>query len=252
MRALLRNIALCASVALSPPAAWAHGDDDVHGAPAAVPAGANPYPLGDLAARFKVSFQPVGARKGSSAQIQTWTLARSADRITLIKGAIEEIWSRDAQGQIGLSRIFRDDRHVVDYSAGELKTLGVLPRWETIGTLFDEAAIRYLKPGGVTRLAGREVYRFSGKLGAERIELAWDAKSRLPARLVRTGPNGRVQFDLLQTQATAPAEWQPAGAESATFQRIDAADFGDMESNPFVRKAQAYDVRIGWRQAHTH
>jgi hypothetical protein len=230
------------------------GAHDEHGAAPAEPvsAAANPYPLADLNAQFKVFFKPPAANKTAAASVQTWTLSRRADRITFIKGAIEEIWTRDAHGGIGLSRIFRSDKAIVDYSPGELKTLGMQPRWETLGTLFDEAAIRMLMPRGVSTVAGREVYRFTGKLGAEQVDLAWDAKARLPVRLLRNGPTGRVSFELQATHEVAPSTWPIAGAGSDSFERIDAADFGDMESNPMVRKAYAYDVGLGWRTAHSH
>ena len=42
------------------------------------------------------------------------------------------------------------------------------------------------------------------------------------------------------------------GARSADYLRIDAADFGDMEYDPVVRKAEAIDIRAGWRSAHAH
>ena len=35
-----------------------------------------------------------------------------------------------------------------------------------------------------------------------------------------------------------------------TRARLDAADFGDMQDNPVVQRAQARDVRAGWRQLH--
>jgi hypothetical protein len=243
--------ALVGALAGGPVPAGAHED---HVAAPVEPASAavNPYPLADLSAQFKVSFRPAAANKASAASVQTWTLSRRADRITFVKGAIEEIWTRDARGGIGLSRIFRDDKAVADYSMGELKALGVQPRWETLGTLFDEAAIRMLMPRGVSTRAGREVYRFTGKLGAEQVDLSWDATARLPVRLVRSGPAGRVSFELQATHDAAPAAWPIAGAGIDSFERIDAADFGDMESNLFVRKAYAYDVGLGWRTAHAH
>ncbi|WP_309624744.1 hypothetical protein [Methylibium sp.] len=39
---------------------------------------------------------------------------------------------------------------------------------------------------------------------------------------------------------------------AADYLRIDAADFGDMEYDPIVRKAEAMDVKAGWRVAHRH
>jgi hypothetical protein len=256
---VVKGWALCGALvsalvgALAGGSAPAGAHEELEAAPAEpASAAVNPYPLTDLSAQFKVSFRPAAANKTSAASVQTWTLSRRADRITFVKGAVEEIWTRDARGGIGLTRVFRDDKAIADYSTGELKTLGLQPRWETLGTLFDEAAIRMLLPRGVSKVAGREVYRFTGKLGAEQVDLSWDAKARLPVRLVRSGPAGRVSFELQATHDAAPPAWPIAGAGTDLFERIDAADFGDMESNPFVRKAYAYDVGLGWRTAHAH
>ena len=36
------------------------------------------------------------------------------------------------------------------------------------------------------------------------------------------------------------------------FQRLDAADFGDMDDNPVVRQEEARDALAGWRKPHSH
>lgn len=43
---------------------------------------------------------------------------------------------------------------------------------------------------------------------------------------------------------------QPPKADD--YERLDAADLGDMDYDAFARKAEAYDVRLGWRQPHEH
>jgi hypothetical protein len=40
--------------------------------------------------------------------------------------------------------------------------------------------------------------------------------------------------------------------KSAHYLHIDAADFGDMDYDPVVRKAEALDTRLGWRASHKH
>ena len=52
---------------------------------------------------------------------------------------------------------------------------------------------------------------------------------------------------LAEHPSSGPALPDPAG-----YQRIDAADLGDMDQDPFARKAEAYDVKLGWRQAREH
>jgi hypothetical protein len=49
---------------------------------------------------------------------------------------------------------------------------------------------------------------------------------------------------------------QPPGAaglpDATNYERLDAADLGDMDHDAFARKAEAYDVKLGWRQTHEH
>ncbi len=235
------------AVAHSPDAAAPAPHDQA--APTAADTASN-APWQSLSARFRVSYLPVGQAKAPPPQ--TWLLTRSPEQIALTKGPIEDIWRRDGHGRIGLQRVFRDDRFLVDYFPGELQTLAVDVRWDTLATLFDERSIRMLLPRGMTRIAGRSVYRFTGQLGADKVELHWDAAARLPARLTRQGPKGGVRFELLEWHDVAPAAWPRAGDGVDSFQRLDAADFGDMENNPLVRKAEALDIRTGWRSAHAH
>ena len=77
------------------------------------------------------------------------------------------------------------------------------------------------------------------------------AGARLPVRLVRHSPTGQVLFERTALHRIAPADWPVAGAGTGNFQRLDAADFGDMQDNPVVQKAQAFDQRAGWRRAHS-
>ena len=74
--------------------------------------------------------------------------------------------------------------------------------------------------------------------------------AQLPVRLARSGRSGRVLFERTALHAEAPASWPQAGAGIDHFQRLDAADFGDMIYNPVVRKTQALDERAGWRRPH--
>ncbi len=59
-----------------------------------------------------------------------------------------------------------------------------------------------------------------------------------------------VRIELEQRAAAPLPGWLVGAAGAQGYARIDAADFGDMEYDPVVRKAEALDVRAGWRQAH--
>jgi hypothetical protein len=204
-----------------------------------VPA-ATPLPaLPEAAARYRVSFSAAG----QPTRVQHWTLTRSPSLVALHKGDTEELWRRDASG-VRLERIYRTERHVVEYAAGELRALGIEPDWQALGSLFDERRLQHLSLQ--RRATPRAHYR--GELNGERVDLEWDPMLHLPLRLTRRAKSAQVHFERLEAHAGVPAGWPEAGAGTTDFQRIDAADFGDMESNPFVRKVLAQDARAGWRK----
>ena len=197
-----------------------------------------------LAARFRVTL----ARPGRPVQRQTWQLTRSGTLITWLKGpATEDLWQRDRSG-IRLVRVMRSERHVIEYSAGELRTLEVAIDWPTLGSLFPAANLALLTPRGIQH--DGQPQRWAGRIGAEQVDLLWDPVAQLPVRLARQGPGGRVLFKRVALHASAPRDWPSAGADTDDFQRLDAADFGDMDYNPVVRRARAEDERAGWRQPH--
>lgn len=200
-----------------------------------------------LAAQFRVTLTPTG----QAAQQQRWQLTRSNTLITWLKGpGTEELWRRDSSG-IRLERVLRADRHVIDYSAGELRALAVAVDWAALATLFPAAQLGLLKARRAPA-AGAKTQHWAGRIGGEQVDLLWDPVAQLPLRLARTGANGRVLFERTALHAAAPADWPQAGAGSSDFQRLDAADFGDMAYNPVVRKAEALDARAGWRETHRH
>jgi hypothetical protein len=180
-----------------------------------------------LAAKYRVVVIAGSNASGSVVRQQEWVFWRQADTVAINKGGTEEIWQRDAHGRISLQRVLHAQRTVVDYSAGELATLGIAPDWS-------------------------ELRRFGSTAGTAGVE--WDGQLNLPARLTQV-INGRtlVRFDLLESLPGAPADWDLPGHRSAGYARIDAADFGDMAYDPAVRAAESLDVQAGWRQAaHRH
>jgi hypothetical protein len=251
--AALRCLALVAALAAAPAvrAHDAHATRDTNrvakaagGGDAAVGVDA---PAPELSARWRVRFEPRGAR----AQEQTWALHRGRDRIVWSKGmGLDEVWQRDASG-ISLRRVMHPQRHVIEYTAGELRTLGVEKGWHDLGELYSERDLAALELVGVRTRDGLQ--RLHGTVAGEQIDLLWDPQARLPVTLVQTTALGRVRFERLAVELGADAAQSWSGdARAADYTRIDAADFGDMEGEPVVRMAMAFDHKLGWRRAHRH
>lgn len=219
--------------------------DAAHHQPDATPLPATPLVLDEwqpLVAQYRVTMQA----KGQPARTETWTLWRDAQRIALIKATTEEVWQRDPSG-IRLQRLYHNDHKLVDYTAGELRTMMIDARWLPLGTLIDEALLPQLRRSGPATTP-----RYSGQLQGEQIDLQWDAARRLPIRLSRRTAKGSVHFQRLAVHTQAPMRWPVPTPDRSDYDRLDAADFGDMEGDPFVRKVLAQDVRIGWRVDHDH
>lgn len=198
-----------------------------------------------IAARYRVTL----ALRGQPVRVQQWQLARSASQISWIKGpTLTEIWRRDRSG-IRLERLLPQDKHLIDYSAGELRALQVALDWRELGSLIAPADLASLRPLHA-QAQPRTDRHYQGRLGTERITLRWDPLAQLPVRLLRRSAAGQVLFERTAVHPALPADWPTADAGSADYQRLDAADFGDMEYNPVVQRAQARDVLAGWRGPH--
>jgi hypothetical protein len=57
---------------------------------------------------------------------------------------------------------------------------------------------------------------------------------------------------MVESASSPLPNWPGVGAKSAQYLHLDAADFGDMDYDPVVRKSEALDTRLGWRASHKH
>jgi hypothetical protein len=198
-----------------------------------------------MAAKFSVT-----ASGPSSAH--DWYFFRNAKHIAVLKGDVEEIWHRDAQGRLSFERVFHHDHKAVDYSTGELATLGVQADWPALATFVDARELAALKLVSRSGSGAAQMLRLEGLRHGERLRVDWLPALQLPARVERHSKAGMTRIKLVQHATPAPATWPQPGQRSSDYLRFDAADFGDMDYEPVVRKSEALDIRAGWRVAHKH
>jgi hypothetical protein len=229
---LLLAFSLCASAA-------AHEAQHDHARvpirPAAVQASA-PMPI---AARFDLTVN----------QTQTdWYLWRQDDAIETANVAVgqNDIWQRLRAGDYHYRRVFHNDRRVVEYVPGEIKTRHAEPDWAKLASVISPQLLTELKRGASQTLFGQKAVRYTGKIGSQSIDLWWLERAQLPARLQMIRPGQRMILALRELHDQAPAAWPRATDERiAEYGLIDAADFGDMESDPFV-------ARLLRQEGHSH
>lgn len=190
-----------------------------------------------LAARYEWR---AGARGGD------WYLTREAARIETFNAASRqaEVWERAPDGGIEYRRIFLDDRKIVEYAPGELKSRHAEPEWAALASLIAPYKIAGLRKSGERTVLGRRALVLEGKIDGVWTRLWWLPDAQLPARLERGQGKRLVRISLRELHERAPANWPLMNeARLSGFGLIDVADFGDMEYDPFVRKVLLQDGR---------
>jgi hypothetical protein len=207
-----------------------------------------------IAARYMVTIERASTGKQrSKSQIHTWYFDRNAESVALLKGNVEEVWFRDAHDRISFERVFHDDARVVDYSTGELATLQVHADWAALSRFVDPAELAQLKLISKQGKGRDAKWHLRGRVGKEQLYVVWSPALELPQRLTRHVPGvTRVSMLLVATARKSEPNWPVVGEKSANYLHLDAADFGDMDDDPVVRKSEALDTRLGWRASHKH
>jgi hypothetical protein len=206
-----------------------------------------------IVARYVVTVERRSNGKQHGKQQHTWYFDRGADRVAVLKGNVDEVWYRDAQERISFERVFHDDARVVDYNTGELATLHVNVDWAALSRFVDPAELAQLKL--VSKKGnGRDVqWHLRGGVGKEYLDVVWLPAFELPQRLTRYVPGAStVHMQLIATAQSPQPNWPVVGEKSVNYLHLDAADFGDMDYDPVVRKSEALDARLGWRAVHKH
>lgn len=180
-------------------------------------------------------------------QTQRWYVLRSDQQIeTWAEGGSErQVWRRSADGEISHARLFPADRRAVDYSAGDLRALGRYPHWRPLAEIIDVGLLERLKDTGTVSVLDREARRYQGQVDGVDLEIWWLPQERLPGLVRRVWGDREVSTHLLALYPLARAPWPPADVHVRGFTRLDYADLGDMEADPFVQKLHAAEAHAG-------
>lgn len=191
--------------------------------------------LPPLAARYQ--FQ-TGKRNSD------WYLIRDDNRIVIYDAVSGQakLWEKDARGEIEFSRVFAADRRVVEYAPGEIRARGPVPDWNALASIIGPRDLAALRKTGERKVLGRNATVLSGKTAGGKLQVWWLANERLPAMVQHGQGDKAVRLVLRELRPQPASEWNWAAPETlATYARLDAADLGDMEYDPFVRKVLHLD-----------
>lgn len=180
----------------------------------------------------------------NASQSQEWFMDRKINAISTFNGdnLRGEIWTRDHRGDIEYSRVFMEDKKLVEYSTGELKTQNKLPDWAQLASIFAPKIIASLKVSGEKIQFDEQVLVLEGKINNVETTIWWIPKLQIPSYVSQKQGTVDSSMTLKEIYKQTPTTWQ--WLDTATFDsfsRIDASDIGDMESDPFVKKLLQLD-----------
>jgi hypothetical protein len=208
---------------------------------------ATAYP--PVAAHYREARTVAGKPEGSA----DWYFVRQDRQIETARAGYAEVWRRDERGEIMWRRVFHEDRKLVEYTTGQLRTENRLPAWNTLNTVIDSKRLAELKTTGHAPAFSRPATHYRGTLGDESVEVVWLSREVIPARIVRKGKDVTYTLTLLELHDAPQPSWPQANpAQTDSYELIDGADLGDREYDPFVARLLQVDARHDPHGGHRH
>jgi len=196
----------------------------------------------EVACRYEMKVTPQAKTKQQSSTI-TWFFWRTAGMVQTqdADGDLGEIWERTNNGSIQYRKLYHADKTAVEYMPADMPTNNMNFDWFKLSSMLSEAEFETLKPVKKTRILGRSAELLKGSVEeGQSLEVLWLPDEKLPASIVRKDKTGSVALRLVEIAPLSTANWKPVATdEIGNYRHIDAADFGDMENDPFVKKVMA-------------
>lgn len=195
-------------------------------------------PLSSVACRYEV----INTKAQQKASKQVWHFWRDANMIQTLEsdGDVGEIWQQTATGHIQYRKFYPQDKTAIEYMPADKPTNHLDFNWGKLSQMISAEELQSLKVIKKISVHGKEAEWRKGSVNGKDLEVKWLLADNLPASIVRKDKQGRLELRLLDISTMATAKQKPLSiAELAEYRHIDAVDFGDMESDPFVKKILA-------------
>jgi len=194
----------------------------------------------DVACRYEMKVIPHNKSKIPS--INAWFFWRTSNMIQTQdeNGDHGEIWQRTANDNIQYRKLYHADKTAVEYMPADMPTNNMNFNWDKLSNMLSQSELDALKRVKKTHVMNRNAEVYKGKIGKETIEVVWLPDEKLPASIIRKDKVGTIELHLVEIEALSVARQQPLDVvDIGNYRHIDAADFGDMENDPFVKKVMA-------------
>ncbi|MGZ4955166.1 MAG: hypothetical protein ACXV8Q_08625 [Methylobacter sp.] len=194
----------------------------------------------EIACRYQMKVTPRAKTKASSNK--AWFFWRTSNMIQTqdTDGDYGEIWERTVTGNIQYRKLYHADKTAVEYMSTDMPVNNISFDWVKLSGMLSQQELDQLKAVKKTRVLGRNAELLKGKIGGQSLEVLWLPNEGLPASIIRKDKTGSMALHLVEITALSAAHRKPVAVEEiSNYRHIDAADFGDMENDPFVRKVLA-------------
>ncbi|WP_198264835.1 hypothetical protein [sulfur-oxidizing endosymbiont of Gigantopelta aegis] len=167
---------------------------------------------------------------------QQWQFWRSKNRVeksyqeakNMHKNEIE-IWEKNAQ-DISFSHVFLEQQRIIEYNAGDLRSLGQVPNWDRVQHLISPELLNQLTKTASLKVLGYEASQYSGQIQGVDLTVIWIDDLQLPAMIRQIKSNMTYSVHLLAIYPQEKSPWKRAEIEH--FLTMDFADLGDNEADP--------------------
>lgn len=195
----------------------------------------------EVACRYEMKVIP-HAKTKQPVSTTAWFFWRTAGMVQIqdADGDHGEIWERTSDGGIQYRKLYHADKTAVEYMPADRPANNMDFDWFKLSSMLGRQELEALKLVKKTRVLGRGAEWRQGSVDGKSLEVLWLPEDKLPAGIIRKDKAGSVELRLVEIAPLSTARRKPvAVAEIADYRHIDAADFGDMENDPFVKKTMA-------------
>ncbi len=202
----------------------------------------NNQQLTDVACRYETTITPDD--KSIAPTTTTWFFWRKSNIIQTQdqSGHYGEIWEKTATGNIQYRKFYPADKTAVEYMPADSTTHNLDFDWNKLSNMLSRQELDALKRVEKKPVLGRSAEVRTGKIKDQSLEVLWLPTEQLPASIIRKDKTGTVELKLVEITPLSAAQQKPIDSETiANYRQIDAADFGDMENDPFVKKLMSVE-----------
>lgn len=199
-----------------------------------------------IACRYELKVTP---NDPSKAPLNSaWFFWRSPGMIQTLDadGDHGEIWEQTATGSIQYRKLYHADKTAVEFMPADNVTNNVRFDWLKLSSMLSQQELSVLKLVMKTTVLGHSAELREGKTEGESMTVLWLTNENLPASIIRKDKKGVVELRLVAIEPLSNVSRKPIAVKDiADYRQIDAADFGDMENDPFVNKVLAAEGHHG-------